>query len=111
VKCHDTVFDGRGDDTSIGDPGCMNSLFHVFKDRVMAFHGGILAYDEGMCKSDPVLAAALWRNVYTETRYDAGLAFLVRYVRRELGRLDNVKKEMLMQREIMEFRRPEARLD
>lgn len=31
------------------------------KDLVAQFHGGVVAYDEGMCKDDPVLAAALWR--------------------------------------------------
>ncbi|KAL0075239.1 ubiquinol-cytochrome C chaperone-domain-containing protein [Phycomyces blakesleeanus] len=31
------------------------------KDLLAQFHGGVVAYDEGMCKDDPVLAAALWR--------------------------------------------------
>ncbi|RUS24653.1 ubiquinol-cytochrome C chaperone-domain-containing protein [Jimgerdemannia flammicorona] len=30
------------------------------KDLIAQFHGSVVTYDEGMCKDDPVLAAALW---------------------------------------------------
>ncbi|KAI9595693.1 ubiquinol-cytochrome C chaperone-domain-containing protein [Syncephalis fuscata] len=39
-----------------------NSIINkMVKERLDAFRGGVLAYDEGMCKSDAVLAAAIWR--------------------------------------------------
>ena len=36
-------------------------ISNYIKDLLAQFHGGVVAYDEGMCKDDPVLAAALWR--------------------------------------------------
>lgn len=34
---------------------------NYIQDFLAQFHGGVVSYDEGMCKDDPVLAAALWR--------------------------------------------------
>ncbi|OBZ84234.1 Ubiquinol-cytochrome-c reductase complex assembly factor 1 [Choanephora cucurbitarum] len=59
------------------------------KDLLAQFHGSVVAYDEGMCKDDPVLAAALWRNLFAISSNDAtDLALVVQYIRRELQALE-----------------------
>ncbi|ORZ21684.1 ubiquinol-cytochrome C chaperone-domain-containing protein [Absidia repens] len=59
------------------------------KDLVAQFHGGVVAYDEGMCKDDPVLAAALWRNLFAPTSNNAtDLAYVVQFIRQELKALE-----------------------
>ncbi|KAI8081878.1 ubiquinol-cytochrome C chaperone-domain-containing protein [Gilbertella persicaria] len=59
------------------------------KDLLAQFHGGVVAYDEGMCKDDPVLAAALWRNLFAISSNNAThLALVVQYIRRELQALE-----------------------
>ncbi|KAL1930393.1 hypothetical protein VTP01DRAFT_10555 [Rhizomucor pusillus] len=62
---------------------------NYIKDLLAQFHGGVTAYDEGMCKDDPVLAAALWRNLFAPTSNNAvDLALVVRYVRKQLKELE-----------------------
>ncbi|KAF9199819.1 Protein cbp3, mitochondrial [Haplosporangium sp. Z 27] len=62
-------------------------------DFLAQFHGGVLAYDEGMCKDDPIMAAALWRNLFTSSGTPAQIATLVDYVRKELQVLDNIPSD------------------
>ncbi|KAF9990968.1 Protein cbp3, mitochondrial [Mortierella antarctica] len=62
-------------------------------DFLAQFHGGVLAYDEGMCKDDPIMAAALWRNLFTSSGNPAQIAILVDYVRKELQVLDTTNSE------------------
>ncbi|KAF8939699.1 ubiquinol-cytochrome C chaperone-domain-containing protein [Dissophora ornata] len=62
-------------------------------DFLAQFHGGVLAYDEGMCKDDPIMAAALWRNLFTSSGTPAQIAVLVDYVRKELQILDNMTSD------------------
>ncbi|CAO3673792.1 unnamed protein product [Rhizopus stolonifer] len=69
----------------------VNQFFEDAEDRIRAhgFHGGVVAYDEGMCKDDPVLAAALWRNLFAISSNNAtDLALVVQYIRRELQALE-----------------------
>ncbi|KAK3825323.1 MAG: ubiquinol-cytochrome C chaperone-domain-containing protein [Benniella sp.] len=68
----------------------INTYMHDF---LAQFHGGVLAYDEGMCKDDPIMAAALWRNLFTSSGSPARIATLVDYVRKELQVLDNMSSE------------------
>ncbi|KAG0169740.1 Protein cbp3, mitochondrial [Apophysomyces sp. BC1034] len=78
------------------------------KDLLAQFHGGVVSYDEGMCKDDPVLAAALWRNLFAPTTNDAtDLAYAVQYIRRELQALEQFGGEKF-NAGIVEFGRPEA---
>jgi cytochrome b pre-mRNA-processing protein 3 len=49
----------EGSTKSFNDSGRIVNSY--VKDLLAQFHGGVVAYDEGMCKDDPVLAAALWR--------------------------------------------------
>ncbi|KAI8888087.1 hypothetical protein K501DRAFT_291861 [Backusella circina FSU 941] len=66
------------------------------KDLLAQFHGGVVAYDEGMCKDDPVLAAALWRNLFAPSSNNAtDLALVVQYIRRELQALEKYSGEQL----------------
>ncbi|OZJ05719.1 hypothetical protein BZG36_01436 [Bifiguratus adelaidae] len=66
------------------------------KDLLAQFHGSVVAYDEGMCKDDPVLAAALWRNLFTTTAGNAtDLAYIVQYIRQQLKHLDQIPTEHL----------------
>ncbi|KAG2214944.1 hypothetical protein INT46_004745 [Mucor plumbeus] len=66
------------------------------KDLLAQFHGGVVAYDEGMCKDDPVLAAALWRNLFAISSNNAtDLALVVQYIRRELQALEKYGGENL----------------
>ncbi|KAF9341818.1 Protein cbp3, mitochondrial [Linnemannia elongata] len=62
-------------------------------DFLAQFHGGVLAYDEGMCKDDPIMAAALWRNLFTSSGNPAQIAILVDYVRKELHNLDTMSSD------------------
>ncbi|CAG8486260.1 8862_t:CDS:2 [Ambispora leptoticha] len=59
----------------------------IFREQ---FKGGILAYDEAIFNSDPVLAAALWRNIFNASGSAQNTAFLVEYVRNSLQMLDNL---------------------
>ena len=66
-------------------------------DFLAQFHGGVLAYDEGMCKDDPIMAAALWRNLFTSSGTPAQIAALVDYVRKELQILDNMTSDEFLE--------------
>ncbi|KAK9728494.1 Serine carboxypeptidase 3, variant 2 [Basidiobolus ranarum] len=82
------------------------------KDLVAGFHGGVMAYDEGLCKDDAVLTAALWRNLFTTIsshQHGKEMAYMTRYVREQLSRLDSISSEKL-QSGIMEFTQPKASL-
>ncbi|KAF9978191.1 Protein cbp3, mitochondrial [Actinomortierella ambigua] len=70
-------------------------------DFLAQFHGGVLAYDEGMCKDDPVMAAALWRNLFTSTGNPEQLALLVDYVRKELQILDQMPSDEFLEARIL----------
>ncbi|ORX59459.1 hypothetical protein DM01DRAFT_1332937 [Hesseltinella vesiculosa] len=81
------------------------------KDLVAQFHGGVVAYDEGMCKDDPVLAAALWRNLFAPSSNNAtDLAYVVQYIRRELKALEVYDGEKLMAGQV-NFGQPVAAFD
>eukprot|EP00045_Choanoeca_perplexa_P003531 m.31738 g.31738 ORF g.31738 m.31738 type:complete len:173 (+) comp12097_c0_seq2:147-665(+) len=63
------------------------------------FHGLLFAYDEGLEGDDTVLAAALWRNLFHDSKTDLNvedLASMVAYVRREMAALDMVDAEQLI---------------
>ncbi|CAB4385076.1 unnamed protein product [Rhizophagus irregularis] len=87
-----------------------NSIIrHYIKDLLNQFHGGVMAYDEGMCKDDPVLAAALWRNILVTEGSAHNMACLVKHVRHELQRLDHLSYESIIEGKI-QFRKPEITL-
>lgn len=79
------------------------------RDKVASFHGGVLAYDEGMCKNDAVLAGALWRNMYTDASYNEGLAYMTRYVREQLYRLQRCPEQTVREGNVT-FTPPKATL-
>ncbi|CDS03299.1 hypothetical protein LRAMOSA00701 [Lichtheimia ramosa] len=80
---------------------------NYIQDFLAQFHGGVVSYDEGMCKDDPVLAAALWRNLFAPTSNDAvNLALVVQYIRRELKALDELDGEKL-NAGIVQFGKPD----
>ncbi|CAJ0748139.1 3069_t:CDS:2 [Entrophospora sp. SA101] len=66
-------------------------------DLLSQFKGAIMSYDEGMCKDDPVLAAALWRNILVTEGTAENIAYLVEYVRLELQKLDKYDFEEILQ--------------
>ncbi|CAG8640158.1 24348_t:CDS:2, partial [Racocetra persica] len=72
-------------------------ISHYMKDYLSQFHGAVMAYDEGLCKDDPVLATALWRNVLVTEGSAHNMACLVKYVRQELQALDRIPLEKLAQ--------------
>ncbi|CAG8490282.1 5988_t:CDS:2 [Funneliformis mosseae] len=80
-----------------------------YGDLLSQFHGGVMAYDEGMCKDDPVLASALWRNILITEGSAHNMACLVKHVRHELRRLDNLSYESIIEGKIR-FRKPEISL-
>lgn len=54
-------------------------------------------FDEGLCKGDAVLAAAIWRNLF-DSKPDVDvelLAVITSYVRRVLSGLDKVSDETI----------------
>ncbi|KAI9295767.1 hypothetical protein K502DRAFT_324168 [Neoconidiobolus thromboides FSU 785] len=82
------------------------------KEMIQSFRGSNLAYDEGMCKSDLVLAAALWRNFFTTCEgsiKEKQIAYMVRYVRSQLLHLENIESKYIYNG-IVEFQRPTAEL-
>ncbi|KAJ1957752.1 Ubiquinol cytochrome-c reductase assembly protein Cbp3 [Dispira parvispora] len=82
----------------------------TLKELVAAFHGSILAFDEAMCRNDPYLAAALWRNLFKTNHVRAkDLDYLVHYVRRQLAALDQVS-EYDLHRGYFQFDMPDNRL-
>ncbi|KAG0315275.1 Protein cbp3, mitochondrial [Dissophora globulifera] len=70
-------------------------------DFLAQFHGGVLAYDEGMCKDDPIMAAALWRNLFTSSGTPAQIAILVDYVRKELQVLDSISSDEFLESRVL----------
>ncbi|EDV22409.1 Ubiquinol-cytochrome-c reductase complex assembly factor 1 [Trichoplax sp. H2] len=63
------------------------------------FYGMTFAYDEGIMSNDRILAAALWRNLFSHTsaRHDViSLVKLVEYVRMQVKYLDEIKSEHLL---------------
>ncbi|RYP17086.1 hypothetical protein DL765_004705 [Monosporascus sp. GIB2] len=67
------------------------------KDLFVQWRGVIVAYDEGVVKGDPVLAAALWRNLF-KAREDVDvrtLAAIVSWMRLCLKMLDQMPDEAL----------------
>lgn len=55
----------------------------------------VASFDEGLCKGDAVLAAAIWRNLF-DAKKDVDielLAIITSYVRRVLSGLDRVSDE------------------
>ncbi|KAI9826346.1 MAG: Protein cbp3, mitochondrial [Thelocarpon impressellum] len=65
------------------------------KDLFVQYRGALAAYDEGLCKGDAVLAAAMWRNVFGgDGEMDLrGLGMVVAYVRRAISRLERLSDE------------------
>jgi len=62
------------------------------KDLFIQWRGLLFAYDEGLVRGDPVLASAVWRNVFKGgERVDVrGLAAIVGYMRKSLMELDKI---------------------
>ncbi|KAK9472923.1 ubiquinol-cytochrome C chaperone-domain-containing protein [Dipodascopsis tothii] len=62
------------------------------KEFNLQLRGAIMAYDEGLGSSDAVLAAALWRNLFSATdEIDVGkVEQVLRYVRTQLYVLDQL---------------------
>lgn len=63
-----------------------------------SWRGVILSYDEGLVKSDAVLAAAVWRNLYkskedVDMRY---VAAIVSWIRRVVRTLDHTNDSRFM---------------
>lgn len=59
------------------------------------YRGMTAGFDEGLCKGDAVLAAAIWRNLF-DGKPDVDvelLAIITSYVRRVLSGLDKVSDE------------------
>lgn len=68
------------------------------KDLFVQWRGLMAGYDEGLMKSDAVLAAAVWRNVFkADEEVDLrGLGMVVSYMRRVLRTLESVDDEVIV---------------
>ncbi|KAI2626587.1 ubiquinol-cytochrome C chaperone-domain-containing protein [Hypoxylon sp. NC1633] len=78
------------------------------KDLFVQWRGVIAAYDEGVIKGDPVLAAAVWRNVF-KARDDVdvrALAAVVSWMRRSLKVLDQIPDDQLYPKFLAVFKWP-----
>ncbi|KAH7110560.1 ubiquinol-cytochrome C chaperone-domain-containing protein [Dendryphion nanum] len=77
-----------------------NSLRQKYlKDLFAQWRAVLLAYDEGLVKGDPWLAAAVWRNLLG-AREDVNfekLAEIVAYMRREMAALDQASHDEVAQ--------------
>ncbi len=81
--------------------GVMNPflLSKTLKELGRIYYGSIIAYDEALIEGDPMLAEALWRNIWGigSERADAQvLNQTVRYVRRELKNLEALDSKIFM---------------
>ncbi len=81
--------------------GVMNPflLSKTLKELGRIYYGSIIAYDEALVEGDPMLAEALWRNIWGigNERVDAHvLNQTVRYVRRELKNLESLDSKIFM---------------
>ncbi|PWW79530.1 hypothetical protein C7212DRAFT_310451 [Tuber magnatum] len=67
------------------------------KDLYSQYRGMIAGYDEGLCKGDAVLAAAIWRNIFdARPGVDVEvLAMVASYVRRVVHGLDKIDDQVL----------------
>lgn len=68
------------------------------QDLFMTWRGVIVAYDEGLVRSDAILASALWRNLF-KARADMdlrALAAVVAWMRRSFALLDRMPDETLV---------------
>lgn len=65
------------------------------KDLFVQWRGSLAAYDEGLIKGDAVMAAAVWRNVFSgkEDVDVVQVAKVVAWMRRSLKELDNMRDE------------------
>ncbi|KAJ1549047.1 hypothetical protein HK096_000662 [Nowakowskiella sp. JEL0078] len=72
-------------------------ILNIVKDLLSGYYGHTLAYNEGLFKGDPVLASALWKNVYGGKEINATqLAVLLRYVREQLKRIHDAPKDEIL---------------
>ncbi|THD19777.1 Ubiquinol-cytochrome c reductase complex chaperone [Fasciola hepatica] len=65
----------------------------------MQFFGSMFAYDEGLLShSDPLLATALWRNLFmsSDTTSAQELEIIVEYVRKNLVHLENLSSSTIL---------------
>ncbi|KAA8913855.1 ubiquinol-cytochrome C chaperone-domain-containing protein [Sphaerosporella brunnea] len=71
--------------------GYMKDLFHQYRGMTAAF-------DEGLVKSDAILATALWRNIFdaSEDVDIEAMATVTSYVRRALSKLGSVDDDVIM---------------
>lgn len=68
------------------------------KDLFINWRGLLAAYDEGISKGDPELAAAIWRNIFkADQEVDiTKLALVTSYIRRLLKALDEISDHDLV---------------
>eukprot|EP01103_Thecamoeba_quadrilineata_P009769 TRINITY_DN1977_c0_g2_i1.p1 TRINITY_DN1977_c0_g2~~TRINITY_DN1977_c0_g2_i1.p1 ORF type:complete len:231 (+),score=24.47 TRINITY_DN1977_c0_g2_i1:32-724(+) len=72
-------------------------LAKITKQVFPHYHGSIVAYDDGMLNGDVHLANAIFRNLfYRSTSEAASLGLIVKYIRMELNRMDNLSLEALI---------------
>ncbi|EGD73529.1 hypothetical protein PTSG_05233 [Salpingoeca rosetta] len=70
------------------------------------FYGLLFAYDEGLCGKDVVLAEAVWRNLFHNAKDDfemQNVATMVKYIRREVQRLDDTDSRVLLEEGSFKF--------
>nr|KAJ3421242.1 hypothetical protein HK105_004127 [Polyrhizophydium stewartii] len=74
--------------------GVKTKISKIATNLLDSYYGQTLAYDEGVCLGDAVLAAALWRNFFGCRDIDATqLALLVDYTRTQLALIEQTPLE------------------
>ncbi|ORX74416.1 hypothetical protein DL89DRAFT_289980 [Linderina pennispora] len=71
----------------------------TLKDLVSSYKGTVMSLDEGLVRSDAVLAAAIWRNLVPTDGAILEIDAVTKYVRTQLARLDKTTLEQLIQGE------------
>ncbi|BFZ56545.1 Serine carboxypeptidase 3 [Savitreella phatthalungensis] len=79
------------------------------KDLLLQWNGATAAYDEALNQDDTVLAAAIWRNVFSaqEDPDPAAIALVVKHVRKNLYMLEKLTDEQMLKAQY-EFQAPES---
>ena len=73
------------------------------KDLFFQWRGLLAGYDESLTRGDPILATAVWRNVFKadEDADFRGLGEVVSYMRGVLKGLDRMKDDVIAGREVV----------
>ncbi|KAI8906922.1 ubiquinol-cytochrome C chaperone-domain-containing protein [Gorgonomyces haynaldii] len=80
--------------------GVKTRINKITDNLIGSYYGQTLAYDEGLKKGKPVLASALWRNLYAAQQMDlVKIKSMVEYTEAHLEMLNKLEPVQVLNRE------------